>query len=71
MMPCILARSTTLFDTLQTWCASVVRDSFHVAEELHVNGNRPDLRICVISGRPELRRVLLDRYSLDFLARVA
>jgi CheY-like chemotaxis protein len=39
------------------------KDTFKVVEELHLNGYRRDLRICIISGRPELRRLVLDRFS--------
>ncbi len=43
-------------------------DVFQVMDALQNNGHRRDIRICIISGRPELRRVLIDRFPAKFLA---
>jgi CheY-like chemotaxis protein len=39
------------------------KDVMEVLEELHLNGFHRDLKICIISGRPELRQLLLDRFA--------
>ncbi len=38
-------------------------DVFQVVDALQNNGLRKDMRICIVSGRPELRRVLIDRFG--------
>jgi len=38
-------------------------DAFHIVDALQNNGFRKDLRICIVSGRPELRRLLIDKFG--------
>lgn len=38
-------------------------DVFEVVDALQNNGYRPDTKICIISGRPELRRMIMDRFA--------
>lgn len=45
-------------------------DVFEVVDALQNNGYRRDMKICIISGRPELRRVLTDRFRAKELAFV-
>ena len=45
-------------------------DVFHVLDALQNNGYRKDMRICIVSGRPELRRVLTDRFRAKALGFV-
>lgn len=45
-------------------------DVFHIMEELQNNGHRPDMGICIISGRPELRRMLTDKFPSKTLGFV-
>jgi len=45
-------------------------DAFHVMDALQNNGYRRDMRICIISGRPELRRVLTDKFPSKTLGFV-
>jgi CheY-like chemotaxis protein len=37
-------------------------DVFKVMDALQNNGYRKEMKICIVSGRPELRRVLTDRF---------
>ena len=45
-------------------------DMFQIMEALQDNGYRRDMRICLISGRPELRRVMTDRFPSEVLGYV-
>jgi CheY-like chemotaxis protein len=45
-------------------------DVFQVMDALQNNGFRHDMKICIASGRPELRRVLTDKFGASTLAFV-
>ena len=45
-------------------------DVFQVLDALQNNGYRKDMKICIVSGRPELRRVLTDRFRAKALGFV-
>ena len=45
-------------------------DGFQILDALQNNGFRKDMKICIVSGRPELRRVLTDRFRAKTLGFV-
>jgi CheY-like chemotaxis protein len=45
-------------------------DVFQVMDALQNNGYRKDMKICIVSGRPELRRLLTDRFRAKALGFV-
>ena len=45
-------------------------DMFQIMDALQDNGYRRDMRVCLISGRPELRRVLTDKFPSEVLGYV-
>ena len=45
-------------------------DMFQIMDALQDNGYRRDMRVCLISGRPELRRVLTDKFPPEVLGYV-
>jgi two-component system autoinducer 1 sensor kinase/phosphatase LuxN len=45
-------------------------DAIQIMDALQNNGFRRDMRICVVSGRPELRRVVTDKFASKVLGFV-